>query len=88
MEQRKETRRRLFKDAKIGFGGRLFRTSCLVHNISSSGAKLVLRRPADLPAEFILSISALQVACLVKTRWQQDNVIGVEITQPSLADTL
>jgi PilZ domain-containing protein len=55
-ERRKEPRFPLFAPGRIGFGGRKFRVTCLVQNISSSGAKLVLRPRTDLPSEFHLSI--------------------------------
>jgi hypothetical protein len=43
-------------EARIAFGGR-YRLRCMVLNISETGAKLVLDKSADVPAQFILSIS-------------------------------
>jgi hypothetical protein len=80
VERRKEPRLPIFLDGKIGFSGRRFRVSCMVQNISSSGAKLVLRNAADLPDEFSLTIiSKIQVEHWVRQRWRQHNSIGVEI---------
>jgi hypothetical protein len=55
-ERRKEPRFPLFAPGRIGFDGRKFRVTCLVQNVSSSGAKLVLRPRTDLPFEFRLRI--------------------------------
>ena len=87
LERRKEQRLPIFLDGKIGFSGRRFRVSCMVQNISSSGAKLVLHNAADLPSEFSLTIiSKIQVAYGVRTRWRQHNSIGVEIEHSHVAN--
>jgi hypothetical protein len=65
VEHRREQRLPIFLDGKIRFSGRRFRVSCMVQNVSSSGAKLVLRNAADLPNEFSLTIiSKMQVEYL------------------------
>jgi len=87
VERRTEHRLSIFLDGKIGFSGRRFRVSCLVQNVSSSGAKLVLRNAADLPCEFSLTIiSKTQVEYWVRPRWRQHNSIGVEIDHSHMTD--
>jgi hypothetical protein len=81
-ERRKLRRRRMFVDAKIGFASR-FRLTCLVHNISDAGAKLVLRVDAEVPPEFLLRYHGKQV--LARLRWRSGNVIGVEFASPPLS---
>ena len=80
-ERRKERRLPVFLDAKIGFDGRRFRLTCLLQNISGSGAKLVLLYGADVPSEFSLSIcdKKFQSQYWARTRWQRGRAIGVEI---------
>ncbi len=56
---------------KIGFGGRAFRVSCLVQNISNSGAKLVLYARTELPAEFWLLVSEQMASDRMRIRWQR-----------------
>jgi hypothetical protein len=87
VERRKERRLPIFLDGKVGFNGRRFRVSCLVENISSSGAKLVLRKLANLPGEFSLTvISKTQVEYWVRPRWRQHNSIGIEIDHSHMMD--
>jgi hypothetical protein len=70
-ERRKEPRFPLFASGRIGFGGRKFRVTCLVQNVSSSGAKLVLRARTDLPFEFHLRICAKMVEDEMRMRCQR-----------------
>jgi hypothetical protein len=80
LERRREQRRSIFLDGKIGFSGRQFRLACLVQNVSLSGAKLVLRSAADIPVEFSLTVSSQQqITHRVRARWRRRNTIGVEI---------
>jgi PilZ domain len=69
-ERRKEPRIPIFTSGSIGFGGRKFRVSCLVQNISSSGAKLVLRARTDLPSEFRLQICEKMIQDQARMRCQ------------------
>jgi hypothetical protein len=87
-ERRREPRRHAFWDAKIGFGGRRFRVSCMVQNISYGGARLALRHAADLPEEFTLTIPRRQkqLEYRVRTRWRIHRSIGVEIIRSPRPD--
>src|SRR5262245_58442769 len=67
-ERRKEPRFPLFAAGRIGFAGRKFRVGCLVQNISSRGAKLVLRARADLPSEFRLRITEKMIPDEIRMR--------------------
>jgi hypothetical protein len=70
-ERRKEPRFPLFASGRIGFGGRKFRVTCLVQNVSSSGAKLVLRPRTDLPFEFRLRICEKMIEDEMRMRCQR-----------------
>jgi hypothetical protein len=70
-ERRKEPRFPIFASGRIGFGGRKFRVACLVQNVSSSGAKLVLRARTDLPFEFRLSICEKMIEDEMRMRCQR-----------------
>jgi hypothetical protein len=70
-ERRREPRLPMFASGKIGFGGRKFRVSCLVQNISNAGAKLVLHASTDLPAEFSLRVSEKMSDDRMRIKWQR-----------------
>ena len=74
LERRRESRQPIFASGKIGFGGREFRVSCLVQNISNCGAKLVLSAKTDLPAEFSLRVSEQMANDRMRIRWQRATV--------------
>lgn len=82
-ERRKSSRQLRSMEARIGYAGK-YRLRCLVLNISPDGAKLALNSPANLPSEFILSISGRgsQREYLASTRWRRGNVLGVALTEP------
>ena len=70
-ERRQNPRQPIFAAGKIGFGGRKFRVSCLVQNISDRGAKLVLSAKTELPAEFSLRVSERMSNDRMRIRWQR-----------------
>jgi hypothetical protein len=81
-ERRKEHRRPVFWDGKIGFNERQFRVRCLIQNISGSGAKLAFRSSTDLPAlptEFDISIPHHQAVYRMQIKWRHRYAIGAEI---------
>jgi PilZ domain-containing protein len=89
LERRREQRRSVFLDGKIDFNRRQFHLGCLVQNVSFSGAKLVLRNAANIPAEFSLIISSQEHSIFrARTKWRQRNTIGVEIIHPHMANSL
>lgn len=77
-ERRKSARHAGSLEARIGYAGK-YRLRCLVLNISRNGAKLALKSPADLPAEFSLSISteSAQSPYWVRKKWRRGTVLGV-----------
>lgn len=59
MEKRKVRRRRVFKAAMIEFRGGTF--SCVVRNLSESGAHLEVPSQIGIPHEFILKFPAAEL---------------------------
>jgi len=57
LERRKEKRIPVYLLGKLTWGAYHFRVNCLVHNVCTRGAKLVLQFPIKLPPEFRLVIS-------------------------------
>ncbi len=82
-ERRKSPRRTGSLEGRIGYAGK-YRLRCLILNISPEGAKLALNSAAELPAEFILSLSTRdgQQDYWARTAWRRGNVLGVAFTQP------
>jgi hypothetical protein len=88
LERRKSSRQARSMEGRIGYAGK-YRLRCLILNISSNGAKLALKSPANLPAEFILSISRqdAQREYWARTTWRRGNVLGVTFTEPPTGST-
>lgn len=68
---------------RIGYAGK-YRLRCVILNISPDGAALALKSAAELPAEFILSISGRDTEreYWSRTIWRWGNVLGVSLTEP------
>ena len=88
-EQRKSLRHARPLEGRIGYAGK-YRLRCLILNISGRGAKLALKRAAELPAEFILSISRQGQATdyCARTIWRRGNMIGVTFSKPPAGSAL
>ena len=88
LDRRKSLRQAHSIEGRIGYAGK-YRLRCLILNISSIGAKLALKAPADLPAEFILSISRQDTGreYWARTTWRRGNVLGVAFTEPPKGST-
>jgi hypothetical protein len=77
-ERRQSLRPRRSLEGLIGYDGR-YRLRCLILDVSPSGAKLSLKAPLPVPAEFFLRIFGTNIksvywAC---TKWRRGNVLGV-----------
>jgi hypothetical protein len=89
LERRREKRHSVFLDGKICFSGRQFCLGCLVQNVSFSGARLMLRNVAIIPAEFNLIIPSQEYGIFwVRIKWRQRTTMGVEIKHPHMANLL
>lgn len=77
-EKRSSLRRDLRCEAMIiDMEGQAIGTTC-VENISATGAKLVVAKPAAVPDKFVLLLSkGGKVRRLCRVRWRTENAIGV-----------
>ena len=75
-EQRKPTRIRALKGARIVYGNGTMTRDCTVRNLSAGGAKLVTQSAAGIPHEFeLLFDDGNRKTCEV--RWRKWTDIGV-----------
>lgn len=81
-DRRREFRESVLTTAKIGFADGRFPIRCVLHNISPSGAKLVLPAAVDLPADFLLRFAGENIEYLAEARWLQGIALGVELKRP------
>jgi len=69
LERRKEQRVPAYLVGKVSWGAYQFRANCLVQNVSTRGAKLVLQFATMLPVEFRLVIPPNQLRNLRGIGW-------------------
>ena len=80
-ERRKHARQRRLQRAEIFFDGARQPVSCLIRDISPSGAQLFVDPIRGVPSEFRLAISGRRgFNCFVK--WRDSIRMGVEFLQP------
>jgi hypothetical protein len=75
MENRKVRRRRVFKAAIIEFPGRAF--SCVVRDLSDTGALLEIPSQTGIPHEFSLSIPTAELQRPCRAVWRSAKGIGI-----------
>jgi hypothetical protein len=78
-ERRKSVRQRVFKAGKIEFN-RAGGLSCLVRNLSTTGACIEVESSLDIPRAFGLWIGNDQIYHC-KVAWRSKHRIGVAFTQ-------
>lgn len=81
-EQRRLLRHLASLEGRIGYDGK-YRLRCLILNISRDGAKLALKAPFDLPAEFFLTVSRRgeQIQYWARIKWRRGLVLGVTLAR-------
>jgi hypothetical protein len=77
MEQRKQPRLRVLLKGRIHFNNSSSSIDCLVRDMSSTGARLVLSETATLPAKFDLYIPQKEKTYRATLRWRREDGIGV-----------
>jgi hypothetical protein len=75
VERRAVRRHKVTKGATISFDGN--GVSCIVRNLSTSGATLELPNSVSLPTSFTLEIKADQFIRRCRRVWSRDKRIGV-----------
>jgi hypothetical protein len=80
-EQRALPRLAVHDLSDIVLNGRGEAVSCVIENLSESGAKLHLSDP-DLPPRFIIANYARKTRILCQRVWQKDRHVGVRFLKP------
>ena len=76
IEKRSAPRRRVFKLGTLAFRGGNS-VDCMVRNLSSSGARIDIANPADLPTSFTLVIAADHFMRECHAVWHSEQRVGV-----------
>ncbi|MCJ2017641.1 MULTISPECIES: PilZ domain-containing protein [unclassified Methylobacterium] len=76
-EHRRETRQRVFLKGRIVFNNGSSSFDCLVRDMSSSGARLVMSETTTLPEVFDLYIPQKDRTYRATLRWRREDGIGV-----------
>jgi hypothetical protein len=82
-EHRRETRRRVFLKGRIVFNNGASSFDCLVRDMSSSGARLVMSEATTLPEAFDLYIPQKDRTFRATLRWRREDGIGVTFDKPA-----
>jgi PilZ domain len=78
MSERRSTNRvRTYVGGRIAFGEDLPAVSCLVRDVSATGAKLVVCGANTLPKNFQLVIPRMSMSINVKLVWSKGDLCGV-----------
>ena len=77
-EQRRAARQKTYKAARIACGGRRAVITCLMRNLSDTGACLGLGEPIELPDSFNLVFDSGEPSRMYQVVWRKQNRIGVE----------
>lgn len=88
MEQRRQPRLRVFLKGRIHFNNGASSIDCLVRDMSSTGARLLLSETATLPEKFDLHIPQKDRTYRAQLRWRREDGIGVTFDHGSdMAET-
>jgi hypothetical protein len=77
-ERRTSARRRTYKVARIGFGGGRAVITCLIRNLSETGACLGVESPVGIPDKFNLVFESGEPSRMCHVMWRKAKLIGVE----------
>jgi hypothetical protein len=80
-EHRREARQRVFLKGRIMFNNGASTFDCLVRDMSSSGARLVMSDATTLPGTFDLYIPQRDRTYRATLRWRRDDGVGVIFEQ-------
>ncbi|MCJ2132932.1 PilZ domain-containing protein [Methylobacterium sp. J-026] len=84
-EHRRETRQRVFLKGRIVFNNGSSSFDCLVRDMSSSGARLIMSDATTLPEAFDLYIPQKDRTFRATLRWRREDGIGVTFEEPARA---
>jgi PilZ domain len=78
VERRGTPRQRTFLGARIQLNGGLSSLDCLIGNLASGGAKLVLSQTALVPNELVLHMPKHRQTLRARIKWRDADHCGVE----------
>lgn len=85
MEEKREARRtRILKAGSISFGGAAI--SCMVRNISATGALLEVESPLGIPERFLLVVPTDQWSRPCRVIWKSERRLGVRFERPRVSE--
>jgi hypothetical protein len=84
-EHRREARQRVFLKGRIVFNNGSSSFDCLIRDMSSSGARLVMSDATTLPGAFDLYIPQKDRTYRATLRWRREDGIGVTFEEPARA---
>ncbi|MCJ2127002.1 PilZ domain-containing protein [Methylobacterium sp. J-077] len=84
-DQRRETRQRVFLKGRIVFNNGSSSFDCLVRDLSSLGARLILSDATTLPQVFDLYIPQKDRTYRASLCWRREDGIGVVFEEPARA---
>jgi len=76
-ELRTTPRQRTYKAARIAFGGGRAVITCLVRNLSPTGACLAVESPIGIPDSFNLVFDSGEPSRMCRVMWRKQKLIGV-----------
>lgn len=81
-DKRQAPRKRVLKGATIAFNNRSSTLSCMVRDISETGARLRVSKDLAVPARFdlLIEVDGLEAPCTVA--WRRGEEIGVTFDAP------
>jgi len=86
VNRRKSIRRQIGYGARIAAADGSWQRACRVLDVSATGARLALEEPAELPADFILALSAHGAATRrCRVVWKQGGEVGVRFERHKAA---
>lgn len=79
-EKRESLSTRVLKAGSISFGDAVI--SCMVRNISATGALLEVESPLGIPERFLLVMPSDQLSRPCRTIWKSERRLGVRFERP------
>ena len=83
-EKRESLRTRVLKTGSISFGGAAI--SCMVRNISATGALLEVESPLGIPERFLLVVPTDQLSWPCRVIWKSERRLGVRFERPRVSE--
>jgi hypothetical protein len=80
-ERRRSLRQRSCLRGRIFFNDGRTSVSCLIHDISYEGARIIIFDPIDIPNEIKLCIPETNRIMRAHVRWRHDNKIGLAFSE-------